>query len=112
TLRRIFDQNAIPRPLSKGAARHLARIARGLVFTTNFDRVLEVPFEDAGRSFREVFAGSCIREASRAVQCPDNLPSVQRELRFPLARSPESRRFDGRSTKYSAQQAPQDPPQA
>src|SRR5262249_36803292 len=38
------------------------------VLTTNFDRVLEAAFEDAARRFDEVFPGSRIREASRAIQ--------------------------------------------
>lgn len=68
TLRRIFDQRKLPRPLGKGAVRHLPAIARGLVLTTNFDRVLEAAFEDAGRQFSQVLPGSRIRGLSRAIQ--------------------------------------------
>jgi hypothetical protein len=67
-LREAFDERKLVRPLRKGAVQCLARIARGPVLTTNFDRVLEAAFEDAGRRFEEVFPGSNIREASRAIQ--------------------------------------------
>ena len=67
-LRETFDEKKLARPLRKGAVRHVARFARGPVLTTNFDRVLEVAFEDAGRRFDEVFPGSRIHEASRAIQ--------------------------------------------
>lgn len=38
------------------------------MLTTNFDRVLEAVFEDGGQRFSEVFPGSRIHEASRAIQ--------------------------------------------
>ena len=63
-----FDHKRLPRPLRQGAVRHLPRIAHGLVLTTNFDRVLETAFEDAGRRFEEVFSGTLIKRASRAIQ--------------------------------------------
>lgn len=68
TLRSTFDHEKLERPLSQGAVRLIPYIARGLVLTTNFDRVLEAAFEDAGRPFKEVFPGSRIREAHRAIQ--------------------------------------------
>ena len=68
TLRSMFDHEKLKRPLDHGAVRHIPYIAGGPVLTTNFDRVLEAAFEDAGRMFREVFAGSRIREAHRAIQ--------------------------------------------
>src|SRR6516165_1589578 len=71
TLRRIFGDRKLPRPLSKGAVRHVPRIARGPVLTTNFDRVLEAAFEDAGCRFRQVLPGPRIREAHQALQLGD-----------------------------------------
>ncbi|HYK90707.1 MAG TPA: SIR2 family protein [Acidobacteriota bacterium] len=67
-LQQTFGQQRIQRPLGKGAVRHVASVARGLVLTTNFDRVLEIAFEDAGLRFDEVFPGSQIREASYAIE--------------------------------------------
>ncbi len=49
-LRFRFNDKGLPRPLGKGAARHLPRIAHGTVITTNFDRVLERAFAEAGRN--------------------------------------------------------------
>jgi NB-ARC domain/TIR domain/SIR2-like domain len=66
-LRLRFDRRELPRPLSKGAVRHLPRIAHGPVLTTNFDRVLELAFADVGRDI-DAFPGVRIREASRAIQ--------------------------------------------
>jgi hypothetical protein len=63
-----FDDRRLPRPLRSGAARYLPRIAFGPVLTTNFDRVLETAFEDAGRRFKEVFPGTRIHAANRALQ--------------------------------------------
>jgi len=68
SLRRTFDRSKLPRPLLDGPISLLPRIARGPVITTNFDHVLEMAFEDAHRPFVEVFKGSQIREASRALQ--------------------------------------------
>jgi len=68
TLKDTFDHLKLPRPLPKGAVRHVAGIARGTVLTTNFDGVLEAAFEDAGRPFLHVLPGSHIREASYGVQ--------------------------------------------
>ena len=67
-LRDTFNQRKLTRPIRKGAVCHLPRIARGPVLTTNFDRVLEATFEDLGRRFEEVFPGSRIGQASRAIQ--------------------------------------------
>jgi phosphoserine phosphatase len=67
-LRETFRHDGLERPLPKGAVRHLPGIGRGIVLTTNFDCVLEAAFEDAHRSFSQVFSGARIREASRAVQ--------------------------------------------
>jgi len=55
------------RPINAGAVHQVARIARGLVLTTNFDRVLEAAFEDASRKFEDVFPGSRIHAASRRI---------------------------------------------
>src|ERR1700731_1460947 len=49
TLCQVFDHKKLPRPLGKGAVRHLPRLAKGPVLTTNFDRVIEAAFEDVGR---------------------------------------------------------------
>jgi HAD superfamily phosphoserine phosphatase-like hydrolase len=68
SLRETFDIAKLPRPLANAAVCHLPNIARGLVITTNFDGVLEAAFEDAGRRFSQVFPGTRIREATRAVQ--------------------------------------------
>jgi len=69
SLRRAFDHERVSRPLNdEGAASFLPRIARGPVLTTNFDRVLEMTFQDAQQPFAEVFHGRQIREASRALQ--------------------------------------------
>jgi HAD superfamily phosphoserine phosphatase-like hydrolase len=68
TLRDVFDHNKIKRPIEVGAVRHIPYIAQGTVLTTNFDRVLESAFTDAGRSFVDVFPGSRIHEAQRAIQ--------------------------------------------
>ncbi|MGC2112374.1 MAG: SIR2 family protein [Candidatus Korobacteraceae bacterium] len=73
-LQRQFDHRILRRPIRNRPVCHLVRIARGLVFTTNFDRVLETAFEDAGRPFDAVFPGSRIRRASRAIQL--NQPSL------------------------------------
>lgn len=68
TLRSTFDHEKLDRPLGHGAVRYIPYIAGGPVLTTNFDRVLEAAFEDAGRPFKEMFPGSRIREAHRAIQ--------------------------------------------
>jgi hypothetical protein len=69
-LREAFDERKLVWPARKCAVCHLARFSRGPVLTTNFDHVLEAAFADAGRAFKpaEVFPGSRIREASRAIQ--------------------------------------------
>ena len=66
--RSIFDHHTLRRPISNGAAQYVPGIARGIVLTTNFDRVLEASFEDHGSPFDQVFPGSRIREAFRAIQ--------------------------------------------
>jgi HAD superfamily phosphoserine phosphatase-like hydrolase len=68
TLRDIFDAEKTSRPLSRSAVCSLPLLSTGLVITTNFDAVLEMAFEDAGLPFRQVFSGTQIRQASRAVQ--------------------------------------------
>ncbi|MGH9433377.1 MAG: SUMF1/EgtB/PvdO family nonheme iron enzyme, partial [Terriglobia bacterium] len=72
-VRQTFDEQRLPRPLGRGAVRHLTSIAQGPVLTTNFDRVLEAAFEDAGRQFSESFPGSRIREAHRAIQMREHV---------------------------------------
>jgi len=67
-LREAFEEKKLTRHLRKGAVRCIARFARGPVLTTNFDRALKAAFEDAGRRVDEVFPGSRIHEASRAIQ--------------------------------------------
>ena len=44
------------------------------MLTSNFDRALEAAFEDAGRRVLEVFPGSRIHEASRAIQSNQPFP--------------------------------------
>jgi hypothetical protein len=66
-LRESFDSKRLRRPINTGAVFQLARMARGLVLTTNFDHVLEASFEDARRKFEDVFPGSRIHAASRAI---------------------------------------------
>jgi HAD superfamily phosphoserine phosphatase-like hydrolase len=68
TLKRSFDHEKLSRPLNRGAVRYLPSIGRGLVLTTNFDRVLEAAFEDGDKAFDEVLSGSQIREANQAIQ--------------------------------------------
>jgi HAD superfamily phosphoserine phosphatase-like hydrolase len=68
TLRSTFNHNELKRPIKSGAVRYLPMIARGPVITTNFDRVIETAFADYGVPFADTFAGSHIREASRALQ--------------------------------------------
>jgi HAD superfamily phosphoserine phosphatase-like hydrolase len=68
TLRSAFDHEKLVRPLRHSAVCHIPYIADGPVLTTNFDRVLEAAFQDAGHPFKEVFPGSRIREAHRAIQ--------------------------------------------
>jgi formylglycine-generating enzyme required for sulfatase activity len=68
TLRQIFDREKLPKPLGRGAVRHLPRIARGPVLTTNFDAVLEQTFEDADRRFETILAGADVGAASYAIQ--------------------------------------------
>lgn len=68
SLRRAFDRSKLSRPLLDGPVSFLPRFAQGPVITTNFDHVLEIAFEDARRPFAEIFKGSQIREASRALQ--------------------------------------------
>ena len=52
-----------------GALGQLPKIGQGVVLTTNFDRVLEVAFEDAGSRFDEVYSGTDIGEkAIEAIQ--------------------------------------------
>ena len=72
-LREQFNVEMLFRPLPKGAVRHLTRIARGIVLTTNFDRVLETAFEDGGRPFEDILGGSSIYGASRAIQLNDRI---------------------------------------
>lgn len=67
TLRDVFDHRKLARPLGSGAIRHVPFIATGPVLTTNFDRVIESAFADAGRTFAEVFPGSRMHEALRAI---------------------------------------------
>ncbi len=67
-LRLTFDHHQLKRPIKRGAVRYVPLIACGPVLTTNFDRVIEAAFEDSKRPFAEVFPGSHIREASRALQ--------------------------------------------
>ena len=67
-LREHSTRQKLTRPLPPSAVRQLARIARGPVLTTNFDRVLEAAFEDEGRQFEDTFPGSRIYAATEAVQ--------------------------------------------
>jgi HAD superfamily phosphoserine phosphatase-like hydrolase len=67
-LRDTFNEAKIRRPIRKGAVRHIPKLARGLVLTTNFDKVLEFAFQDAEAPFKNVFPGSKIHAASRAIQ--------------------------------------------
>jgi hypothetical protein len=59
-LARVFDPTRLPVPLRKGAVRHLPRIAKSFVMTTNFDAILETAFREVGKEseFKGVFAGS------------------------------------------------------
>src|ERR1035437_6508033 len=69
-LRHNFREEDIPRPIKHHAIRFLPRISRGVVITTNFDRMLEMVYSDNGRPFPsgKVFPGGRIREATAAVQ--------------------------------------------
>jgi hypothetical protein len=67
-LRECFTERKLRRPMKSGAASCLPGIVHGPVLTTNFDHLLEIVFEDAGKPFGRVFPGSHIREASRAIQ--------------------------------------------
>jgi hypothetical protein len=80
TLKRVFDHSKLPKPLSRGAVQYLPLIAKGPVLTTNFDRVLEAAFRDAGKGFGEVFNGARIREASHAIQFDEPLPVISSAL--------------------------------
>jgi hypothetical protein len=73
TLRSTFDIAKLQRPVARGAVRHIPNIAKGPILTTNFDRVIEAAFEDAGCPFRQVFPGSRIREARRTIQLGEPL---------------------------------------
>jgi HAD superfamily phosphoserine phosphatase-like hydrolase len=68
TLKTTFHHDKLTRPIDRGAVRHLPFIGCGLVLTTNFDRVLEAAFEDAGKRFGEIVSGSQIQEANQAIQ--------------------------------------------
>ncbi len=68
SLRSVFDHTSLHGRGAIGAVQHLPNIARNGVLTTNFDRVLETIYEDAGHPFTEVFHGNQIREASKAIQ--------------------------------------------
>jgi HAD superfamily phosphoserine phosphatase-like hydrolase len=68
SLRSVFDHTPLRALGALGAVRYLPNIARCGVLTTNFDRVLEMIYEDAGRPFTEIFHGNQIREASKAIQ--------------------------------------------
>jgi formylglycine-generating enzyme required for sulfatase activity len=68
SLREMLDPTRIETSIvERAAVRHLPRLTTGLVVTTNFDRVLEVVFEHAGKPFTDVYPGSKIVLASRAV---------------------------------------------
>ena len=67
-MKSVFDHSKLTTPIVDGAVRHLPSIARGPVLTTNFDRVVELAFRDAGKPFSDIFHGSRIREASHAIQ--------------------------------------------
>ena len=71
-LRLTFNDKRLPQRLGRGAVRHLPRIARGAVITTNFDRVLERAFSEAGRVV-DAFPGSQIERASFAVQMSESV---------------------------------------
>ena len=68
TLASVFDLKKIARPIRDGAVRSVPAITKGPVLTTNFDRVLETAFHDAGRPFADIFNGARIREATHAIQ--------------------------------------------
>jgi hypothetical protein len=53
---------------SRAAVRHLPRLTRSIVLTTNFDAVLEQTFARAGKPFDAVYSGTQVRHAARAVQ--------------------------------------------
>jgi HAD superfamily phosphoserine phosphatase-like hydrolase len=73
TLRDVFDEHRLPRPLQRGAIRHVPLITDGPVLTTNFDRVIERAFEEAGRKFSDIFPGTRIHEALRAIQLSEQV---------------------------------------
>jgi hypothetical protein len=86
-LRQTYDESRLSRPLRKGAAHQLTRIARGPVLTTNFDHVVEVAFEDAGYRFGHTLSGSLIWPASRAVQLKQrSLIKLHRDYLDPQSR--------------------------
>lgn len=57
-IRRTFGAGDIRGRLPDAAVRALPALARGPVLTTNFDRVLETVFDEAGRRFDECVAGA------------------------------------------------------
>ena len=56
-LRNTFDHDKLPKPLGKGAVRHLVGIVHGPVITTNFDGVLEAVFKE-GKTYVGFLSGA------------------------------------------------------
>lgn len=67
-LESAFGNHAIVQPDSVAAVTLLPRITRGAVITTNFDRVLERTFTDAGHAFEQVVWGATPDSVVRALQ--------------------------------------------
>ncbi len=64
----IFSEHEeLSRPVS-GVLTALATVSNGPVLTTNFDKLLERAFENAGARFEHVYPGSRIKEAQYAIQ--------------------------------------------
>lgn len=64
-IRRTFGSTSIKGALPEAAVRALPALATGPVLTTNFDRVLETVFEEAGQPFEDIVWGA---QASRIAQ--------------------------------------------
>ena len=67
-MRRTFGERELTGSLPDSAMRALPHLATGPVVTTNFDRVLETVFKDAGVEFEEVALGAKPEQLSRGLQ--------------------------------------------
>jgi hypothetical protein len=66
SMQEAFGVHKVPQEI-RGAARYLPAFAPGPVVTTNFDKVLEQAFSEAGKPFEHVYWGAALTTARDAV---------------------------------------------